>query len=299
MDLLECVPNVSEGRRPQVISTLEQALRSGGAELLHVDSDADHHRTVFTLAGSAGQLQSSMLALYERALETVDLRRQRGVHPRVGAVDVVPIVPLGQTPMATARELASSLGQQVAQRFALPVLLYESSASARDRRNLADLRRGGLEGLGRRLREGFLPDHGPSVLHPTAGATVIGARGFLIAFNVLLDTADVRTARRIARAVRESSGGLPSVKALGVYLESLGRAQVSMNLVDYRRSSPHRAFERVCEEAARLGVEVAGSELIGLIPRAALNDGPLEALRLLESPHERILEDCLSSAGLA
>jgi glutamate formiminotransferase / 5-formyltetrahydrofolate cyclo-ligase len=271
---LECVPNVSEGRRPEVVARLTAAVSSGwGARLLDVSSDPDHNRTVLTLAGEEAALHAALLALYETALAEVDLRHHQGVHPRVGAVDVVPFVPLGETPMEVAVAAAERLGAEVARRFGLPVYLYEKAARyPRDsgRTALADIRRGGFEGFPERIADpAWAPDFGPARVHPTAGVTVIGARFFLIAFNVVLETPDVAIARAIARKVRESGGGLPAVRAMGVYLASRGRAQVSMNLVDFRRTPILLAFHRVQQEAVALGTRVVESEVIGLIPEEA------------------------------
>lgn len=269
--MLESIPNVSEGSREAVIARLADAVRRPGVRLLDLSSDPDHDRTVLTLAGEAPALQAALLGLFEVAVAEIDLRRQRGVHPRIGAVDVVPFVPLDGTPMAAAVAAAEELAAAVARRFALPVYLYEEAARHPARRNLADVRRGGFEGFAGKVADpAWAPDFGPPRLHPTAGATAVGARFFLIAFNAVLDTPDVAVARRIARAVRESGGGLAAVKALGVALASRDRAQVSMNLVDFRRTSLARALERVRQEAEALGVRVVESELVGLVPEAAL-----------------------------
>ncbi|MEO6192923.1 MAG: glutamate formimidoyltransferase [Thermoanaerobaculia bacterium] len=283
---LECVPNVSEGRRPEAVARLAAAASSPpGVRLLDVSSDPDHNRSVLTLAGEPGGLHQGLLALYEAALAEIDLTRHQGVHPRVGAVDVVPFVPLGDTPMAAAVAAAGRLAPEVARRFGLPVYLYERAARRPERTALANIRgnhrRGGFEGLAERLSDpAWAPDFGPSRVHPTAGATVIGARFFLIAFNAVLATADVTAARAIARRVRESGGGLPAVRAMGVHLASRGLAQVSMNLVDYRRTPVARALERVEEEAAALGTRVVETEIVGLVPAEAVRGVAWEALKL-------------------
>jgi glutamate formiminotransferase len=279
---LECVPNLSEGRRPEVVARMTGALAAmPGVRLLDVSSDPDHHRSVLTLAGEPGDLIPALLALYEAAIAEIDLRSHRGVHPRVGAVDVVPFVPLAGATMADAVACAERLGAEVARRFDLPVYLYEEAARRPERRSLAEIRRGGFEGFSARIAEpDWAPDFGPARVHPTAGVTVIGARFFLIAFNVVLDTPDVAVARAVARKVRESGGGLPAVRAMGVYLASRGLAQVSMNLLDYRRTPVLRAFERVREEAAALGARVLESELIGLMPEEAALGVVSDALRL-------------------
>jgi glutamate formiminotransferase len=283
---LECVPNVSEGRRPEVVARLAAAASSPpGVRLLDVSSDPDHNRSVLTLAGDAEGLVQGLLALYEVALAEIDLTRHQGVHPRVGAVDVVPFVPLGDTPMAEAVAAAERLAAEVARRFGLPVYLYERAARTPQRAALAAIRRGQFEGFAARLQDpSWAPDFGPARVHPTAGVTVVGARSFLIAFNAVLDTPDVTVARAVARNVRESGGGLPAVRAMGVYLASRGRAQVSMNLVDFRRTPVLRALERVRAEAAALGARVVESELIGLMPEEAALGVARDALLLPSLP---------------
>jgi glutamate formiminotransferase len=286
LESLECVPNVSEGRRPEVVARLAAAASAPpGVRLLDVSSDPDHNRSVLTLAGDAEGLLQGLLALYEVALAEIDLTRHQGVHPRVGAVDVVPFVPLGDTPMAVAVAAAEELAAEVARRFALPVYLYERAARIPERAALAAIRRGQFEGFAARLQDpSWAPDFGPARVHPTAGVTVIGARFFLIAFNAVLDTPDVAVARAVARSVRESGGGLPAVRAMGVYLESRGRAQVSMNLVDFRRTPLLTVLERVRAEAAALGARVTETELIGLMPAEAALGVTRDALLLPSLP---------------
>jgi len=292
---LECVPNLSEGRRPEVIARFAAAASSDAeTRLLDVSSDPDHNRTVLTLAGTPEGLHRSLLALYETALAEVDLARHDGVHPRVGAVDVTPFVPLGDTPMEVAVAAAERLGRAVAERFDLPVYLYERAARVPERRRLAVIRRGQFEGFPAKLADpAWAPDFGPARVHPTAGVTVIGARFFLIAFNAVLDTADPEIARTIARQVRESSGGLPAVRALGFFLARRGRAQVSMNLVDYRQTSILKALDRVRREAEALGARVVETELIGLVPEEAMLGVAREALQLPELSRGRVLENAL------
>lgn len=296
MPPLECVPNVSEGRRPEVVARLAAAASSPpGVRLLDVSSDPDHNRSVLTLAGDAEGLVRGLLALYEVALAEIDLTRHQGVHPRVGAVDVVPFVPLGDTPMADAVAAAERLAPEVARRFGLPVYLYERAARLPERSALAAIRKGQFEGFAAKLEDPFwAPDFGPARVHPTAGVTVVGARFFLIAFNAVLDTADVAVARAIARRVRESGGGLPAVRAMGVYLESRGRAQVSMNLVDFRRTPVLRVLERVRAEAAALGATMVEGELIGLMPEEAARGVVRDALQLPGGPEApALIEDRL------
>jgi glutamate formiminotransferase len=294
---LECVPNLSEGRRPEVVARLAAAAAAPpGVRLLDVSSDPDHDRSVLTLAGNPEELHRSLLALYETALVEIDLSRHQGAHPRVGAVDVVPFAPLGDTPMAAAVAAAERLAGAVAERFGLPVYLYERAARRAGRSSLAAIRSGGLEKLAARIADpGWAPDLGPARVHPTAGATVIGARFFLIAFNALLATADVAAARAIARRVREANGGLPAVRALGIALASRGLAQVSMNLLDYRRTSPLQALRRVEAEAAALGTRVLATEIVGLVPSAAVQGVGAEDLKL--TGPLPILEDRLREAS--
>ena len=295
MPPLECVPNVSEGRRPEVVARLAAAVTSAsGVRLLDLHSDPDHNRSVLTLAGEAGDLRACLLALYAAALSEIDLTHHEGVHPRVGAVDVVPFVPLGDTPMEAAVAAAEELAAEVADRFGLPVFLYERAARKPGRRLLADVRRGGFEGLPARFADPEqAPEFGPARVHPTGGATVIGARFFLIAFNAVLDTPDVSVARAVARKVRESGGGLPAVRALGVFLASRGLAQVSMNLVDNPQTSVWSALKRVRQEAAALGARVVETELIGLMPEEAAAGVVREALQLPGFTSGRVLESLL------
>jgi glutamate formiminotransferase len=277
--LLECVPNVSEGRSAPALAALERALLDvPGLRLLDVAPDPDHHRSVVTLAGDAAALRAGVLGLFAWAREHVDLRRHRGVHPRVGAVDVVPFVPLAGATMADAVAAAEATAAAVAERFDLPVYLYEQAARAPERRLLADIRRGQFEGFPEKIAQpGWAPDFGPRRVHPQLGVTVVGARFFLLAVNARLATADVTTARAIARAVREATGGLPGVRALGLFLESRGCAQVSMNLVDFRRTSLVELLARVEVEARAQGTAVTATELVGLAPAAALLE-PLQHL---------------------
>jgi glutamate formiminotransferase len=295
---LECVPNVSEGRRLEVVARLAAAAATvsgkSGARLLDVSSDSDHNRSVLTLAGDPEGLHQGLLALYEAALAEIDLNAHRGVHPRLGAVDVAPFVPLGETPMAVAIAAAERLAEEVARRFGLPVYLYEQAARRPGRSALAEIRRGGFEGLPAKLADpAWEPDFGLARAHPTAGATVIGARFFLIAFNAVLATPDLAVARAIARRVRESGGGPPAVRAMGVPLASRGLAQVSMNLVDYRRTPIATALAAVETEAAALGTRVIETEIVGLVPAAAVEGVSLKDLKL--PGRFQILEESLQA----
>ena len=273
--LVESVPNYSEGRRIEVVDRLAAAVEStGGAFLLDRTSDASHNRSVLTLAGDAAAVEAALEATIEVAIREVEMDRHAGEHPRIGAVDVIPFVPLGEMPMDDCVRLARGFGERIAGRFELPVYLYARAATRPDRVKLADVRRGGYEGLRDALRAGDpdrAPDFGPSRTHPRAGAVAVGARPFLIAWNVNLETADVEVAKRIARAVRESGGGLPAVQGNGFMIDELGVAQVSMNLLDFTATPMWRVWEEVGRLAAAEGVEVRESELIGLAPRAAFD----------------------------
>jgi glutamate formiminotransferase len=291
--LIECVPNVSEGRDRSVLDGLAAAIRAvAGVTLADVHADPDHHRAVFTFLGPPAAVEAAALALAAAALEAIDLRRHRGLHPRVGALDVLPFVPLAGASMADAVALARRTGRALALRHALPVCYYGHAATRPDRETPRALRRGGLEGLAARLATADgAPDAGPARLDPRAGAVLVGAREVLIAFNVWLTPPDVDAARAIARAVRESSGGLPRVQALGMRLERGGAAQVSMNLLDWRVTPIPRAYDLVAEAARARGLAVLRSELVGLTPRAALAGrapasvglGELDARRYLDT----------------
>jgi len=296
--LLECVPNFSEGRRPGVVEALAHAAGSvRGVQLLAYESDPDHNRGVFTLAGPRGPLVHALRAMAGTALRLIDLNYHEGVHPRIGALDVAPFVPLGDSPMSEAILAAEELAAVLSRDLGLPCYLYGEAARVPLRRNLAEVRNLGFEALRDRIAEeaSLAPDFGPPRVHPTAGAVAVGARDFLIAFNVLLDTQDLRPARAIARQIRERDGGLPAVRALGLPLPRLACVQVSMNLVDYRRTGLFEAFRRVEELARGMGVPLRGSEMIGMLPRAALRGGALEDLRFLDfDPQARILEERLA-----
>ena len=293
MPLVECVPYVSEGRRPEVIDRIIHAIRGvPGAHVLDVSSDASHNRSVITMVGSPGSLEDATLALYAEAIASIDLRTHSGAHPRLGAVDVVPFIPIDGLTMSECVQMARDTGARVAARFQLPVFLYEEAATTPARRNLAEIRRGEFEGLPAKLAgHGWTPDFGPATPHQSAGATVIGARLPLIAFNVNLATPHLEIAKAIATTVRHSSGGLPFVKALGVPVAERGLAQVSMNLTNYEQTPIVRAFEAVRTEAARHGVAVVDSEIVGLVPAAALTETSPAELLLAAFTDNQILEN--------
>jgi glutamate formiminotransferase / 5-formyltetrahydrofolate cyclo-ligase len=272
--LVESVPNVSEGRRLDVVDRLAAAIASvEGVHLLDRTSDASHNRSVFTIAGPADEVSEALERLVASAVREIDMDQHTGEHPRIGAVDVIPFVPLGDTTMDEAIELARAFGARIAERFDLPVYLYAAAALRSDRVKLADVRRGQYEGLKDEIsNRGREPDLGPSRMHPSAGAVAVGARPFLIAYNINLDTPDVELARRIARRIRESGGGLPKLQGNGFFIEELNRAQVSMNVLDFRVTPLWRVWETVHAEAAEEGIELYESELIGLAPLAAFLD---------------------------
>ena len=292
MPLIESVPNVSEGRRREVVEALAEAIRSTpGVQLLDYSCDRSHNRSVFTVVGAAAPLKDAIVALYTHAVELIDLRQHSGQHPRVGAIDVVPFVPLeGATTeecVALARDLAATVGD----RFGIPVYLYEDAATRPSRRNLEEIRRGEFEGLAQKMRHAdWHPDFGPAMPHPSAGVSVIGARRLLIAYNINLETDDLEVAQQIAAVVRASSGGLPFVKALGIRLDDPGRVQVSMNLTNYHATPIFRLFDPVAREAARLGVAIHDSEIVGLVPAAVLIDAAAHYLRLERFTDDQVLE---------
>jgi glutamate formiminotransferase len=273
--LIECVPNVSEGRDQRVIRLLAEAVRQGGADLIDVHSDVDHHRSVFTIIGTPELVEASALALARLSVQLVDLTKHRGVHPRVGAIDVIPFVPLQRATMRDAIAAAHRLGLVFAGACDVPVFFYGEAAARRDRRELPAVRKGGFEQLAERLcAPAWRPDAGPSAPHPTAGATLVGARRPLVAFNAVLDSEDLAVANAVARAIRESSGGLPAVRAMGLLLASRGLAQVSMNLLDYRLTTPLGVARRIEAEARTLGVRVREYELVGCASAEAFEAWP-------------------------
>jgi glutamate formiminotransferase / 5-formyltetrahydrofolate cyclo-ligase len=290
---IECIPNVSEGRNRAVLDAMAEAVRGvPGVRLLDVSSDPSHNRSVFTMVGDAAGLEGAVLVLFERAVADIDLRAHRGAHPRVGAVDVVPFVPLEGATMVECVALARRTAAAVADRYHVPVYLYEDASTRPERRNLENIRHGGFEGLERKMASpGWAPDFGPATPHPTAGVAVVGARMPLIAYNINLATDRLEVAQQIAAAIRFSSGGYRHVKALGLKLEHRGIVQVSINLTDYTKTPMFRVFEAVRREAARWGVEVLESEIVGLVPSAALFATAAFYLQLAEFSDGRVLEN--------
>ena len=300
--LLECVPNFSEGRDAAVVDRLVEAMSVvPSVSCLARTMDADHHRCVITLAGAPDGLIEAVVCGARAAIELIDLRAHRGVHMRMGALDVCPFVSLGTTDPAVAVAAARAAGQRLGDELSLPVFLYGSAATRPDRRVLGAVRNRQFERLGELVGgdAAFAPDFGPARLHPTAGAVGVGARGVLIAYNVELATDDVAAARRIAKTIRASDGGLPAVQARGFALAERGRAQVSTNLLDYRVTSIRQVFDAVVAEAVRLGVKVEKSELIGLVPETALDAATARHVRLDGfDPCAQVLEERLRAHGL-
>ena len=292
MAIIECVPNISEGRRADVVAGIVDAVRRvPGARLLDYSSDPSHNRSVITMAGDAASLRAAVLALFEASVAAIDLRTHTGEHPRMGAVDVVPFVPIEGVTMEECVALAKDTGRSVAERFAVPVYLYEEASSNPLRKNLEDIRRGEFEGLAAKMSsDGWAPDFGPRTPHPSAGASVIGARMPLIAYNINLNTDRLDVAKKIAAAVRFSSGGFRFVKAMGVTLSDRNIVQVSMNLTNYEKTPILRVFEAVKREAERYGVSVLESEIVGLVPAAALVDVAMTTLQLADFKKNQVLE---------
>ncbi|HLL75443.1 MAG TPA: glutamate formimidoyltransferase, partial [Pyrinomonadaceae bacterium] len=297
--IVECVPNFSEGRRPEVVARIVGAVDSvAGVAVLGTHADADHNRSVVTFAGEPEAVVEAALRAARVAVEEIDLRAHAGQHPRVGALDVLPFVPVRNVTLEDCIRLAHEAGERVWRELKVPVYFYESAARRPERVNLEDVRRKGYEQL--REEIGRLPEREPDVgearLHETAGAMIVGARSFLIAYNINLRTDDQEIARRIARAVRGRDGGLRYLKALGFTLPERGLVQVSMNLVRFERTSMHHAFEAVRREAERWGVEVAGSEIVGLVPQAALDRAADYFLRVENFSPDLVLENRLAAA---
>ncbi len=298
MGLVECVPNFSEGRRPEVLAPILAEIRAvAGVKLIDQSSDASHNRSVVTFVGQGAAAAEAAFRAIAKAREVIDLTKHQGEHPRIGATDVVPFVPLEGSTMEECVALAHALGARVGRELAIPVYFYESAARTPARRNLPDVRNIGFE----KLREAVasdptrVPDEGPkAALHPTAGATVIGARQFLIAFNINLASEDLALAKSIAKAIREKDGGLKGIKAMGFAIDAPKCAQVSMNVCDFRSTGLERVYSEVEKLARAAGVEILDSELVGLAPRAALPAGTAERIRLRGfDPKKQVIEELL------
>ncbi len=292
MKLVECVPNFSEGRRNEVIDAIVAEARSRNVKVLDIESDADHNRSVLTFVGEPEPVKEAALAVSAKAIELIDLNKHRGQHPRMGAVDVVPFIPISDFTMEEAIQLARAFAEEYASRFQVPVFLYEKAATRPDRINLADVRKGEFEGLREEIGKNpdKKPDFGPNAIHPSAGATAVGARQILIAYNINLATNDLDVAKKIAKQVRGKDGGLFAVKALGFELKDRGIVQVSMNMVDYKASQLFKAFDLVRDLAEHHGVQVLGSEIVGLVPMEAMTDTAEFYLQLQGFNKSQILE---------
>lgn len=290
--IIECVPNFSEGRDLEKIDKIVSAFRGkNGVKLLDYQRDEDHNRLVVTVAGDPDALKTALYEAFRMAIDLIDMRRHKGQHPRIGAVDVVPFIPIKNVSMPDTVDISKRVAQHVAETFDLPVFLYEASATRPERCDLANVRKGQFEKMADKLKQPeWEPDFGPKKIHPTAGVTAIGARMPLVAFNVNLDTENLVIANDIATKVRHVSGGLRYCKGIGVELKEKGLVQVSMNMTDYTKTALYRSFELVKMEARRYGVNVVGSEIIGLVPMAALIDTAVYYMGIENFSIEQVLE---------
>lgn len=290
--IVECVPNFSEGRDLEKVEKIVQAFRAKeNVKLLDYSTDKDHNRCVVTVVGEPEALKDAMIEAIGNAVSLIDMTKHEGQHPRMGAVDVVPFIPIRNVTIEEADKLAKEVAKEASEKYGLPFFLYEKSASAPHRENLATIRKGQFEGMAEKMTdEKWIPDFGPATIHPTAGVTAIGARMPLVAFNINLGTSDLSIADKIAKQVRHLGGGFRYVKAMGVELEERKIAQVSMNLTDYTKSAVYRVFETVKMEAQRYGVNVVGSEVIGLVPMQALIDCAEYYLRIENFSIDQVLE---------
>jgi glutamate formiminotransferase len=290
--IVECVPNFSEGRSLEKIEKIVQPFRGReGVKLLDYQRDEDHNRCVVTVVGEPDALKTAVLEAIGAAIAVIDMRAHQGQHPRMGAVDVVPFIPVKNVTMKEAIELSRQVAQAAAQTYNLPVFLYEESATVAHRRNLAEIRKGQFEGMPEKIQQpAWKPDFGPVGIHPSAGVSAIGARMPLVAYNVNLGTADLAIANDIARKIRHLSGGLRYCKAIGIELKDRGIVQVSINMTDYTKTALYRVFELIRIEAKRWGVPVLGSEIIGLVPMGALIDTAVYYLQIENFKTEQVLE---------
>jgi len=290
--IIESVPNFSEGRRQEVVERIvDQAKHTKGVWVLDWSMDASHNRSVVTLVGEPKGVLEALFKMTKTASELIDLRNHKGEHPRMGATDVVPLVPVLNTDMQECIDLSKQLGKRIADELEIPVYLYEKSATSPERESLSNIRKGEFEGFFEKIKEPrWAPDFGPAKVHPTAGVMAVGAREFLIAYNVNLNTTNLSIAKKIAKAVRHSSGGFRYVKAIGVELSDKGMVQVSMNMTNYNKSPLFRVFEVVKREAARYGVSVVSSEIVGMVPMQALLNVARYYLQLDDFTVERIVE---------
>jgi len=291
--IIECVPNFSEGKDQEKIAQLvKEVVSTEGVKLLDYSSDKDHNRTVITFCGDAKGVKEAAFKLIKRASEIIDMRYHKGEHPRIGATDVVPFIPVKNVTMEECVQIAREVGERVGKELNIPVYLYEEAATTPERKNLENIRRGEYENFFEKIKQPeWKPDFGPQEMNPKSGATVIGARNFLIAYNVNLATDNIEIANKIAKAIRFSSGGYRYVKAIGVNLKERGIVQVSMNLTDFNKTPIYRVFETIKAEAERYGVNVIGSEIIGLVPAKALFDVADYYLRIENFSENMVLEN--------
>jgi glutamate formiminotransferase len=294
--ILESVPNFSEGRRRDVCESISGQARAEGVTVLDLEMDQDHNRSVLTFIGEPGPVGRAAVSCARRAMELIDLNHHQGEHPRMGAIDVCPFVPLRGATMDDAVDLSREVGRRIGEELGIPVFLYEFAATRPDRRNLAEIRKPQFEGLREQIGKdpSRVPDFGPKAIHPTAGCVAVGARLPLIAYNIDLESADLAIAKKIAKRIRERDGGLPGIKALGLAIADRNCAQVSMNVCDYTRTGLLEVFRAVESEAARLGVAIRSSEVIGLLPQAALPTDGERLLKLSEFSPRQVLESHLS-----
>ena len=290
--MVACVPNFSEGRNEETVEKIIDSIRNKeGIKLLNYSSDGDHNRTVVTFLGSPEKVEEGIILLAEKVFQYIDMSKHEGEHPRMGALDVVPFIPVSEITMEECVELANRVGQKIAEKFDIPVYMYEKAAKNKDRENLAVVRKGQYEGFFEKIKEDdWKPDYGPQKVNVKGGCTAVGARVALIAFNVNLDTENIEIANKIAKMVRNIGGGLRYVKAMGVTVHDRNIVQVSMNLVNYQKTAIYRAFEMVKMEAKRYGVNVIGSEIIGLLPMEALIQCVEYYLQLEDFSIDQVLE---------
>ena len=291
--LVECVPNFSEGRRPEVMDAIVNEVKKvAGVKLLDVQSDASHNRKVVTFVGAPADEKRAAFNSCAKAAALIDMERHQGEHPRIGATDVIPFIPVREVSLEECVELADELGKEIADKLDIPVYMYEAAAKKPERKNLPDLRKGQYEGLKTAIAEPERkPDYGPARMHPRAVSTVGGARSFLIAYNINLSTSDVAIAKKIASAIREAKGGFKYCRAMGIMIEERNMAQVTINMINYEGTPLHRVFETVKNEAARYGVNIVGSEIVGLVPMQALIDTADYYLRLENFNRRQIMEE--------
>ncbi len=290
--IIECVPNFSEGRDLKKIERIVEPFRGKeNVKLLDYQNDEDHNRSVVTVVGSPDPLKKAVVEAMGIAIDIIDMRKHHGQHPRMGAIDVVPFIPVKNVDMTEAVDFSKAVAKEAAKKYDLPIFLYEESATQSQRRNLANIRKGQFEGMAEKLQDPeWQPDFGPAQIHPTAGVTAVGARMPLVAFNVNLDTNKMEIARAIAKKVRHISGGLRYCRGIGIELKDRGIVQVSMNMTDYTKTALYRAFELVRIEARRYGINIVGSEIIGLVPMEALIDTAAYYLGIENFSMEQVLE---------